>query len=186
MANFCDSHCPLKMSMVEACSQREMIDKAFLVHKCVRLWYPEKSNLCLIWDIGEIWSERLPGHQQKVTLFVVGPKQALRWFKENVMKYRKLEAPTVDAIHGIKYSSRLELFESACKLFAVLMEVKRVWSRIRFFSWFMATLTSWPYVLTKNHMKIHQKEYHQLLAEIEGSETFKRPLRTHRIGITTG
>ena len=176
------------MSMVEASSQREMIDQAFLVHKFVRLWSPEKSDLCLIWDEiwEEIWSERLPGHQQKVTLFVVGSKLALRWNKENVMKYRKLKAPTVEAIHAIKYSSRFELFESACKVFAVLMEVKRVWSRIRIFSWFRETLTSWLYVLTKNLMKIHQKEYHQLLAEIEGPETFNRPLHTHRIGITTG
>ena len=37
MANFCVSHYPLLMSMVEASSQRVMIDKAFSVPKCVRL-----------------------------------------------------------------------------------------------------------------------------------------------------
>ena len=60
-----------------------------------------------------------------------------------------------------------------------------MWDRIRFFSWFRATLTSWLYKLTKNHMKKHQKEYRQFLAEI-GPAAFKRPSLTHPNGITTG
>ena len=80
---------------------------------------------------------------------------------------------------------RLELFETACKVFSVPMEVRHVWSRIRLFSLFQATLTSWLYALTKNHMKKHRKEYRQFLAEI-GPEAFKRPLLTHRNGITKG
>ena len=87
------------------------------------------------------------------------------------------------AIHAIDYSRRVELFESVCKVFAVPMEVRRMWSRKRLCSWFRATLTSWLYVLTKNHMKKHQKEYRQFLAEI-GPKAFKRPLLTHRNGIT--
>ena len=65
------------------------------------------------------------------------------------------------------------------------MEVKPVYCRIRFFSWFRARLTSQLYVLMKNHMKKHQKEYRQLLAKI-GPEAFERPLHTHRNGKTTG
>ena len=57
------------------------------------------------------------------------------------------------------------------KVFAIPMEVRHVWSRIRFF----------PY----HHMKKYQKEYRQFLAEI-GPEAFKRPLLTHRNAITTG
>ena len=102
-----------------------------------------------------------------------------------MIKNRESKAPTVEAIHAIDYNRRLELFETACKVFAVLMEVKRFWSRICFFSWVRATLTSWMYVLTKTHIKKHQKEYSLFLAEI-GPEAFKRPLRTHRNGITTG
>ena len=60
-----------------------------------------------------------------------------------------------------------------------------MWDRIRFLSWFRATLTSWLYKLTKKHMKKHQKEYRQFLAEI-GPAAFKRPLLTHPNGITTG
>ena len=44
-------------------------------------------------------------------------------------------------------------------------------------------MTSWLCVLTKNHMKKHQKEYRQFLAELDA---FKRPLLTHRNRITTG
>ena len=37
MANLCGSHYPLHMAMVEAPSQRVLIDKAFSIPKCVRL-----------------------------------------------------------------------------------------------------------------------------------------------------
>ena len=37
MANFCGSHYPLQMSMMEASSHRVMIDKAFSVPNCVQL-----------------------------------------------------------------------------------------------------------------------------------------------------
>ena len=37
MANFCGSHYPLNMTLVEVSSQKVMIDEAFLVPKCVRL-----------------------------------------------------------------------------------------------------------------------------------------------------
>ena len=37
MANLCGSHYPLHMAMVEASSQRILVDKAFSVPKCVRL-----------------------------------------------------------------------------------------------------------------------------------------------------
>ena len=104
---------------------------------------------------------------------------------ENVTKYRESKAPTAESIHAIDYNRRFELFETACKVFAIPMEVRHVWSRTRFFPWFRATLTSWLYMVTKDHMKKYQKEYRQFLAEI-GPEAFKRPLLTHRNAITTG
>ena len=91
----------------------------------------------------------------------------------------------MESIHAIDYSRRLELFKAACKVVAVPIEVSHVRSPIRFISWFRAALTSRLYTLTKNHMKKHQKEYRQFLAEI-GPEAFKRPLLTHRNGITLG
>ena len=100
------------------------------------VWYPEHSNLCLIWDVEEIRSIRLPSHQQKVTLFVVSMMLALRWIEENVANYRESRAPTVDSIHAIYYSRRLEFFETACKVFAVPKEMRHVWSRMRFFHGF--------------------------------------------------
>ena len=148
------------------------------------VWYPEHSNLCLVWDVEEIRSIGLPDHRQKVTLLVVSTMLALRWIEENVTKYRESKTPTAESIYAIDYSRRLELFETACKVFAI-MEVGHVWSRIRFFPWFRATLTSWLYMMTKDHMKKHSKEYRQFLAEI-GPEIFKRSLLTYRNAITTG
>ena len=149
------------------------------------VWYLEHSNRCLIWDVEEIRSVGLPDHQQKVTLFVVSSMLALRWIEENVTKHRESTAPTAESIHAIDYKRTLELFETACKVFSIPMEVRHVWSRTRFFPWFRATLTSWLYTVTENHMKKHQKEYRQFLAEI-GPEAFKRSLLTHRNAITTG
>ena len=71
------------------------------------VWYPEQSNLCLIWDVEEIWSIGLPDHQQKVTLFVASSMLALRWIEENVTKHRKSRAPTVELIHAIDYIAGL-------------------------------------------------------------------------------
>ena len=125
------------------------------------VWYPEQLNLCMIWDIEEIRSTGLADHLQKVTLLVVSSMLPLRWIEENIAKYRKSKAPTEVTIHAIDYSRRLELIETACKVFAVPMEARHVWSRIRFFSRFRATLTSRLYTLTTNHIKKHQKEYRQ-------------------------
>ena len=149
------------------------------------VWYPDHANLCLIWDVEEIRSLGLPEHQQKVTILVVSTMLALRRMEENIAKYRESKTPTAESIHAIDYSRRLELFETACKVFAIPMEVRHMWSRLRFFPWLRATLTSWLYVVTKDHMRKHQKEYRQFQAEI-GPDAFKRPLLTHRNAITTG
>ena len=110
---------------------------------------------------------------------------ALRWIEEIVTKYRESKTPKPESIYAIDYSRRLELFETACKVFAIPMEVRHVLSRIRFFPWLRATLTSWLYMVTNNHMRKYQMEYRQFQAEI-GPEAFKRPLLAHRNAITTG
>ena len=238
MANLCGSHYPLHIAMVEASSQRVLVDKAFSVPKCVRLarishhshkllrkirgtvpkelrddlseiwgeellklesantsdherqnvigkpvggapnmedsdtmhekmieleplleasgernlrsieithgecpchclaqtvWYPDHKNLCLVWDMEEIRSIGLPDHRQKVTLLIVSTMLALRWIEENITKYREAWTPTAESIYAIDYSRRLELFETACKVFAIPTEVRHVWSRLRYF-----------------------------------------------------
>ena len=72
------------------------------------------------------------------TILVVSTMLALRWIEENVTKYRESKTPTAESIYAIDYSRRLELFETACKVFAIPMEIRHVWSRIRFFPWFRA------------------------------------------------
>ena len=149
------------------------------------VWYPKHSNHCLVWDVEEIRSIGLSDHRQKVTILVVSIMLAFRRIEENVTNYPESKTPTAESIYAIDYSRRLELFETACKVFAIPMEVNHVWSRIRLFPWFRATLTSWLYMVTKDHMKKHQKEYRQFLAEI-GPEASKRSLLTHQNAITTG
>ena len=89
---------------------------------------------------------------------VVSRMLALRWIEENLTKYRESKTPTAESIYAIDYSWRLELFETACKVFAIRMEVRDVWSRIKFFPWFRATLTFWLLMVTKDHMKKHRRE----------------------------
>ena len=88
------------------------------------VWYPEQSNLCLVWDVEEI--RKFGYHWQKVTILVVSTMLALRWIEENVTKYRESKTPTAESIYAIEYSRRLELFETACKVFAIHMEVRHV------------------------------------------------------------
>ena len=97
------------------------------------VWYPDHANLCLICDVEEIRSIGLPDHRQKVTLLVVSTMLALRWIEENMTKYPESKTPTAESIYAIDYNRRLELFETACKVFAIPMEIRHVWSRIRFF-----------------------------------------------------
>ena len=85
---------------------------------------------------------------------------------------------------GLDEKARKELLNKMVKLREMrqktgMINVKTLWSRIRFFPWFRATFTSWLYMMTKDHMKKHSKEYRQFLAEI-GPEFFKRSLLTHR------
>ena len=104
------------------------------------VWHPEHANLYLVWEVEEIRSIGLHDHRQKVTLLVVSSMLALRWIKENVPKYRESKTPTAESIYPTDLCRRLELFETACKVFAIPMEVRHIWSRIRFFPWFRATL----------------------------------------------
>ena len=94
-----------------------------------------------------------------MTILVVSTMLALRWIEENETKYRESKTHTAESIHAIDYSRRLELFETVCKVIAITLEVRHVWSRLRFFPWLRATLTSWLYIATKDHMKKYQKEY---------------------------
>ena len=117
-------------------------------------YYPEKSNLCLIWDLEELQAIGLSDRPQKITVSVVISMLALRWIEENGIKYRKSKAPTVEAILAIDYSVRFELFETACKVFATPIEVKRVWSRVRFFLWFMFFDFSSSFISCRNFLVI--------------------------------
>ena len=59
---------------------------------------------------------------------------AQRWNEENIIKDRRSKSATVEAMDTIDYTGRFELFETACKVFAIPLELLRIWSRIHFFS----------------------------------------------------
>ena len=79
MANLCGSHYPLHMAMVEASSQRVIIDKAFSVPKCVRLARMSHHSHKLLREIlgavpgdrredwSEIWGEELRSLEKENT-----------------------------------------------------------------------------------------------------------------------
>ena len=47
-------------------------------------WYPERSNLVLIWDSGELLSMGLPDSSQPITIVIVGVMMAIRWLEDHV------------------------------------------------------------------------------------------------------
>ena len=79
---------------------------------------------------------------------------------------------------------RLELFETAGKVFNVLMEMS-AYGAAYDFSHGSGRRYNFLVVLTKNNMKKHQEEYHHFLEEIE-PEASKRPLLAHHNKLTTG
>ena len=66
--------------LLEALEERNLRSIEITIGECPchclaqTVWYPEHSNLCLVWDVEEIPSIGLPDHQQKVTILVV-----VRW-----------------------------------------------------------------------------------------------------------
>ena len=89
------------------------------------------------------------------------------WVEENIIKDRRSKAPSVEAIDTIDYTGRFELFETACKVFAIPLELVRIWSRLQIFFVISGNVNSWLYVLAKSHMKKHQEEFCQFLAKTD-------------------
>ena len=110
---------------------------------------------------------------------------ALRWIAENLTKYRETTAPTAEKIHAIDYNRRLGLLETACKLFSIPMEVRHVWSRMRFFPWFSSDVD----VLVVHGDEGSHEEASERLSTVPGRDRagcFQKALANHRNAITTG
>ena len=57
-------------------------------------WYPERSNLVLIRDSGELLSMSLPDSSRPSTIVIVGVMMAIRWLEAHVRENKRQEAPT--------------------------------------------------------------------------------------------
>ena len=57
-------------------------------------WYPERSNLVLIWDSGELLYMDLPDSSRPITIVRVGVMMAIRWLEAHVRENKRKEAPT--------------------------------------------------------------------------------------------
>ena len=60
-------------------------------------WYPERSNLVLIWDCGELLSMGLPDSSQPITIVIVGVMMAIRWLEAHVRANNRQETPTKES-----------------------------------------------------------------------------------------
>ena len=63
-------------------------------------WYPERSNLVLIWDSGELLSMGLPDSSRPITIVIVGVIIAIRWLEAHVKENNRHEAPTREQLHN--------------------------------------------------------------------------------------
>ena len=69
----------------------------FLCHCLLQTWwYPERSNLVLIWDSGELLSMGLPDESRPITIVKVGIMMAIRWLEAHVKENNRQEAPIAE------------------------------------------------------------------------------------------
>ena len=147
-------------------------------------WYPERSNLVLIWDSGELLSMGLPDSSRPITIVIVRVMMAIRWLEAHVRENNRQEAPTGEQLQKLDCLKDLDLFETTCKILNIPMEVKKIWARRRLMPWFRANMTAWLYEYAKKHMSKHGRVYSGYQLDI-GAGAFKRAFVTHRNAVTT-
>ena len=147
-------------------------------------WYPERSNLVLIWDSGELLSMGLPDSSRPITIVIVGVMMAIRWLKAQVKENNRHEAPTREQLQKLDCQKDLDLFRTMCKILNIPMEVKKIWARRRLMPWFRPKLTAWLYEYAKKHMSKHGRVYSTYQLDF-GAGAFKRAFVTHRNAVTT-
>ena len=157
----------------------------FHYHRLLQTWwYPELSNLVLIWDSGELLSMGLPDSSRPITIVIVGVMMVIKWLEAHVRENNRQEAPTREQLQNMDCLKDLDLFETICKILNVPMEVKKIWSRRRLMPWFRANMTAWLYEYAKKHMLKHGRVDSGYQLDI-GAGAFKRAFVTHRNAVTT-
>ena len=64
-------------------------------------WYPERSNLVLIWDSGELLSMGLPDSLRPISIVIVGVMMAIQWLEAHVRENNRQEAPTREQLQNL-------------------------------------------------------------------------------------
>ena len=219
MANLCGNHYPLQMAMVEVSSQKILVDKAFLVPKCVQLagishhsYKLLKKILGMVQreqrdDLSEIWGEELLSLGGENTSdferqnTIGKPMNNLPAQEENDTTHEKLieleallEASgernlrSIDITHGecpchclaqtvwypkhsnlclvwdVEEIRSIGLPDHRQKVTTLVMSTKLALRWIeenvtKYRESKTATAESWLYMVTKDHMKKHSKEY---------------------------
>ena len=103
-------------------------------------WYPERSNLVLIWVSGELLSMGLPDSSRPITIVIVGVMMAIRWLDAHVKENNREEAPTRVQLQKLDCLKDLDLFVTMCNILNISMEVKKIWARRRLMPWFRANM----------------------------------------------
>ena len=148
-------------------------------------WYPERINLLLIRDSGELLSMGLPDSSRPITIVIVGVMMAIRWLEAHVKQHKRQEAPTREQLQKLNCLKDLYLFETMCKILNIPMEVKNMWVRRRLMPWLRANMIAWLYEYAKKHMSKHGRVYSVYQLDIAGTGAFKRAFVTHRNVVTT-
>ena len=122
-------------------------------------WYPERSNLVLIWDSGELLSMGLPDSSRPITKVIVGVMMEIRWLEAHVKENNRQEAPKREQLQKLDCLKQLDLFEKMRKILNIPMEVKNIWARRRLMPCLRANMTAWLYEYAKKHMSKHGRVY---------------------------
>ena len=110
---------------------RSMMSKhdKFPCHCLLQIWwYPESSNLVLIWDCGELLSMGLPDSSHPITIVIVGVMMAIQWLEFRVRANNSQETHTKEKLQELDCPKDLDIFETTCKILNIPMELKKIWA----------------------------------------------------------
>ena len=117
-------------------------------------WFPERSNLALIWDSGELLSMGLPDSSRTITIVIGGVMMAIRWLEAHVKEKNRQEALTREQLQKLVCLKDLDLFETMCKILNFPMEVKKIWASRRLIPRFRACMV--VRICQKAHVEARQ------------------------------
>ena len=84
------------------------------------MWYPNRGNLVLVWDVEELYSTVLPDQNQQVSIVVVSAMLAVSWLEANAgTSEQETAVQTPEQLSNVKMNRNLDLFRTNCRILRI-------------------------------------------------------------------